>query len=168
MGCSNHACGAHSEWSAVDQKVRCKNCAPLNHRSPLIRIRGSSSVSLTSSESDGSRSEEEQRVIEEVIRSQDFLGMDNFTGRDVDSFHLVDQNSSRSLSSGESEVQGRDLNQPGVTRVQVRAHQRTFHDGRVVVVNIKSHHSRGKGEGRIITFSPERVTRHKGGFKSKG
>eukprot|EP00971_Amphidinium_carterae_P204016 4048427-Amphidinium_carterae.3 len=97
--------------------------------------------------------------------SQDFIGMVNFSGRDVDSFHFVDENSSRLLSSEGSEVQGRDLSQPEVTRVQVRAHQRTLHDGRVV--NVRSH-SRGKGKGRTITFSPERVTHHKGGLKGRG
>eukprot|EP00971_Amphidinium_carterae_P232781 4619811-Amphidinium_carterae.1 len=75
-----------------------------------------------------------------------------------------EEGSSRSLSSEESEVQGRDLSQPEVTRVQVRAHQRTLHDGRVT--NVRSH-SRGKGKGRTITFSPESATHHKGGFKSK-
>eukprot|EP00971_Amphidinium_carterae_P206308 4093888-Amphidinium_carterae.1 len=114
---------------------------------------------------DHSEAEEEERVIEEEIRSQDFSGMINFTGRDVDSFHLVDQDSSRSLSSEESAVQGRDLSQPEVIRVQVRAHQRTLQDGRIV--NVRSH-SRRKGKGRSVTLSPERVSQHKGGFKRKG
>eukprot|EP00971_Amphidinium_carterae_P279734 5553225-Amphidinium_carterae.1 len=61
-----------------------------------------------------SGSEEEQRVIEEEIRGQDFIGMSNLSGRDVDSFHLVDQGSSGSLSSKESDAQGRDLSQPEV------------------------------------------------------
>eukprot|EP00971_Amphidinium_carterae_P102866 2036243-Amphidinium_carterae.1 len=49
--------------------------------------------------------------MEEEIRSQDFMGMMNCSGRDVDSFHLVDQYSSRSVSSEESHSQGRDVNQ---------------------------------------------------------
>eukprot|EP00971_Amphidinium_carterae_P005341 106514-Amphidinium_carterae.1 len=69
-----------------------------------------------------------------------------------------------SLSSDESEVQGRDFSQPEVTRVQVRAHQRTLQEGRVV--NDRSH-SRSKGKGRSVTFSPERISHCKGGFKSK-
>eukprot|EP00971_Amphidinium_carterae_P028409 559414-Amphidinium_carterae.2 len=65
----------------------------------------------------------------------------------------------------ESQVQGRDFSQPEVTRVQVRAHQRTMQDGRVV--NVRSH-SRSKGKGRSVTFSPSRATLCKGGFKGKG
>eukprot|EP00971_Amphidinium_carterae_P004367 87407-Amphidinium_carterae.1 len=47
--------------------------APATHRDPLLRIRGSSSVDLITSESEDSGSEEEQRVEEEEIRSQDFI-----------------------------------------------------------------------------------------------
>eukprot|EP00971_Amphidinium_carterae_P117602 2329880-Amphidinium_carterae.3 len=56
-------------------------------------------------------------------------------------------------------VRGGDLSQPEVTRVQVRAHQRTLQDGRVV--NFRSH-SRGKAKGRVISISPVRVGKGKG------
>eukprot|EP00971_Amphidinium_carterae_P092643 1835003-Amphidinium_carterae.2 len=85
---------------------------------------------------EGSGSEEEQRV-EEEIGSQDFINMINFSERDVDSFQLVNQDVSGSEESEESEVQGWDQSQPVVTRVQVRAHQRTLQDGSVV--NVRSH-----------------------------
>eukprot|EP00971_Amphidinium_carterae_P344976 6485681-Amphidinium_carterae.1 len=158
--CRHMSCMRHRYWVARDQvssqrccqccfpttvkcyqldgKVRCKSCAHQNHRGPLIRIRDRSSVSLTtsSSEPDQSEAEEEERVIEEEIKSQGFIGMINFTGRDVDSFHLVDQDSSKSLSLEERKVQGRDLSQAEVTRVQVRAHQWTLQDGRVVNVGV--------------------------------
>eukprot|EP00971_Amphidinium_carterae_P349847 6491257-Amphidinium_carterae.3 len=82
--CQHISCMRHR--MEVDGKVRCRSCAPQSHRGPLIRIRVSSSVSLTtsSSEPDHSEAEEEERVIEdeEEIRSQDFIGMINFTGRD--------------------------------------------------------------------------------------
>eukprot|EP00971_Amphidinium_carterae_P002701 53473-Amphidinium_carterae.3 len=154
-------------WSAVDGKVRCRSCAPLNHRGPLIRFRGSSFVSLTSSSPEPENScSKEERVIEKNIRSQDFIGMINFTGRDVDSFHLVDQDSSRSLSSEESEVQGRDLSQPEITRVQVRAHQRTLHDGRVV--NVKSHSRSNVKEGQSPSHPREsHITRVDSSVKEK-
>eukprot|EP00971_Amphidinium_carterae_P001390 27854-Amphidinium_carterae.1 len=58
---------------------------------------------------------------------------------------LVVQDASGSEESEESEVQGRDQSQPEVTRVHVRAHQRTLQDGRVV--NVRSH-SRGTGKKR--------------------
>eukprot|EP00971_Amphidinium_carterae_P037441 736309-Amphidinium_carterae.1 len=71
----------------------------------------------------------------------------NFRGRDDDSFSLLDQWSSRSPSSEESDSQGPDVsqtpqrqpdeskpdqNQPEVTRFYVRSHQRTLPDGRVI------------------------------------
>eukprot|EP00971_Amphidinium_carterae_P116018 2298255-Amphidinium_carterae.1 len=28
FGCTNHACGVHSEWSVIDGKVKCRSCAP--------------------------------------------------------------------------------------------------------------------------------------------
>eukprot|EP00971_Amphidinium_carterae_P223684 4438370-Amphidinium_carterae.1 len=59
--------------------------APPNHHGSLIRIRGSSSIDLTSSSSDTYRSSsEEKQRIEEEIRSQDFIGMI------AEGFHLVD------------------------------------------------------------------------------
>eukprot|EP00971_Amphidinium_carterae_P141887 2810534-Amphidinium_carterae.5 len=81
--------------------------APARHHGPLIRIRGSSSVDIISSpDTDGSSSEEEQRAKEEIeIRSQDFINMTIFTGRDTDSFQLVDQYISDPEESDESEVQ---------------------------------------------------------------
>eukprot|EP00971_Amphidinium_carterae_P044762 880512-Amphidinium_carterae.1 len=167
VGCNNHMCGAHSQWSALDQKVRCHPCTTQGHYGPLIRIRGNSSVSISSSSSepDQSEAEEEERVMEEEIRSQDFIGMLNIRSRDDDSFSLVDQWSSRSPSSEESDNQGRDINQPEVTRVHVRAHQRILQDGRVVRVRS---HSRSKGKGRGVTTSPSRVSHPKGRVKGKG
>eukprot|EP00971_Amphidinium_carterae_P244534 4855481-Amphidinium_carterae.2 len=46
-GCNHGVCGIHSHWSAIDEKVRCFQCAPPGHHGPLIRIRGNSSVDLT-------------------------------------------------------------------------------------------------------------------------
>eukprot|EP00971_Amphidinium_carterae_P248024 4924691-Amphidinium_carterae.1 len=76
----------------------------------------------------------------------------NFSGRDEDSFSLVDQYSSRSVSSEESDDQGRvgdqpdqsqpDQSQPEVTRIYVRTHQRTLPDGRVITIRS---HSRNRG-----------------------
>eukprot|EP00971_Amphidinium_carterae_P103233 2043458-Amphidinium_carterae.2 len=72
---------------------------------------------------------------------------------------------SDSEESEECEVQGRDQSQPEVTSVQVRAHQRTLQDGRVV--NVRSR-SRGKGKGRAISMSPVRVEKGKGKGSKKG
>eukprot|EP00971_Amphidinium_carterae_P064277 1273003-Amphidinium_carterae.4 len=63
--------------------------------------------------------------------------MISFTGRDADSFQLVDQDMSDSEESDESQVQGWDQDQPEVKRVHVTAYPRTLQDGRVV--NARSH-----------------------------
>eukprot|EP00971_Amphidinium_carterae_P273804 5434318-Amphidinium_carterae.1 len=125
---------------------------------------------------DHAEAEDEERIMEEELSSQDFIGMLNFSGREVDSFSLVDQYSSRSVSSEESDSQGRvvnqpdqsqaDLSQPEVTRVYVRSHQRTLPDGRVMTIRS---HSRSRGRsGRSVTFSPDRVIHPKGKGKIKG
>eukprot|EP00971_Amphidinium_carterae_P216376 4294973-Amphidinium_carterae.3 len=148
--------GAHSHWSAIDQRVRCHQCAPPSHPGPLVRIRGNSPVDLSSpssssSDSDGSGSEEEQRI-EEEIRSQDFIGM---IGED---FHLVDAEMRSSSSSSDADeisqppIQGRD--EPENTGVYVRAHQRTLYDSKVI--HVRSH-IRSKGKGKTIAVSPVRV-----------
>eukprot|EP00971_Amphidinium_carterae_P264409 5245170-Amphidinium_carterae.1 len=127
------------------------------------------SLSTSSCEPDQSEDEEEIEISEEEFRSQDFIGMLNFRGRDDDSFSLVDQWSSRSPSSDESDSQGRDVsqtphrqpdesqpdqNQPEVTRFYVRSHQRTLPDGRVITIRRHSRtrgragKSKGKGKGK--------------------
>eukprot|EP00971_Amphidinium_carterae_P048640 958646-Amphidinium_carterae.1 len=96
----------------VRSQAAITECVELTHIGVRwrARIRGSSSVSLATStcESDQQDPEEEDevRVMEEEIRSQDFIGMLNFRDRDEDSFSLVNQYSSRSVSSEESERTG--------------------------------------------------------------
>eukprot|EP00971_Amphidinium_carterae_P349203 6490894-Amphidinium_carterae.3 len=145
-GCNHRVCGAHSHWSAIDQKVRCHQCAPPGHHGPLIRIGVSSSVDLTSSSSDtdGSGSEEEQRI-EEEIRSQDFIGMIG------EGFHLVGAEMMASPSDEISQPPNQGGDEPENTGVHVRAHQRTLYDGRVI--NVRSH-VRSKGRGKRMSVSP--------------